>query len=233
MLLGPSGGDVVDVGETRDGTGAFIADVKIRRFRLRMNSSKVIKIEFITFERIWTARFFVSTERTREGASENKWLFSLELANKSTPAWVDADLLVPEHSHQSTNSDNNQPVFSIRVGCVGQALQPGPENAIKVRLDEGPMRLHWINDSLTLLDAEGTLHAELHVRLTLPMAPPVPPLSPDNSDTWSQVSSAPATHASSSYSEPPKSPKKRKNKAKRTVETPEKPVFTSLRRGGR
>jgi hypothetical protein len=51
MLLGPSGGDVVDVGETRDGTGAFIADVKIRRFRLRMNSSKVIKIEFITFGR--------------------------------------------------------------------------------------------------------------------------------------------------------------------------------------
>jgi hypothetical protein len=51
MLLGPSGGDVVDVGETRDGTGAFIADVKIRRFRLRMNSSRVIKIEFITFGR--------------------------------------------------------------------------------------------------------------------------------------------------------------------------------------
>jgi hypothetical protein len=51
MLLGSSGGDVVDVGETRDGTGAFVADVKIRRFRLRMNSSRVIKIEFITFGR--------------------------------------------------------------------------------------------------------------------------------------------------------------------------------------
>ena len=51
MLLGPSGGDVVNVVETRDGTGAFIAGVKIRRFRLRMNSSKIIKIEFITFGR--------------------------------------------------------------------------------------------------------------------------------------------------------------------------------------
>ena len=51
MLLGPSGGDVVEVVETRDGTGAFIAGVKIRRFRLRMNSSRVIKIEFITFGR--------------------------------------------------------------------------------------------------------------------------------------------------------------------------------------
>ena len=99
-------------------------------------------------ERIWTARFFVSTERTPEGSSEIKWLFSLELANKSAPAWVNADLLVPEHSHQAqaSNSDKNQPVFSIPVGSAGHPLQPGPENVIKVRLDEGPMRLHWVNE---------------------------------------------------------------------------------------
>ena len=52
MLLGSFGGDVVEVGETRDGTGAFVAHVKIRRFRLRMNSTKVVKIEFITFGRL-------------------------------------------------------------------------------------------------------------------------------------------------------------------------------------
>ena len=51
MLLGPNGGDFVHVEETRDGSGAFIAHVSIRRFRLRMNSSKLIKIEFITFGR--------------------------------------------------------------------------------------------------------------------------------------------------------------------------------------
>jgi hypothetical protein len=51
MLLGPTGGDIVHVEETRDGSGAFIAYVDIRRFRLRMNSSKLIKIEFITFGR--------------------------------------------------------------------------------------------------------------------------------------------------------------------------------------
>ncbi len=51
MLLGPSGGDFVDVEETRDGSGAFVARAKIRRFRLRMNSSKLIKMEFITFGR--------------------------------------------------------------------------------------------------------------------------------------------------------------------------------------
>jgi hypothetical protein len=51
MLLGPTGGDVVNVEETRDGSGAFVAHVNIRRFRLRMNSSKLIMIEFITFGR--------------------------------------------------------------------------------------------------------------------------------------------------------------------------------------
>jgi hypothetical protein len=49
MLLGPTGGDVVNVEETRDGSGAFVAHVNIRRFRLRMNSSKLINVEFITF----------------------------------------------------------------------------------------------------------------------------------------------------------------------------------------
>lgn len=51
MLLGPTGGDVVNVEETRDGSGAFVAHVNIRRFRLRMNSSRLIKTEFITFGR--------------------------------------------------------------------------------------------------------------------------------------------------------------------------------------
>ena len=206
-------------------------------------------------ERIWTAKFLVSTESTREGLSENKWLFALELASKSTPAWVDADLLVRGHSHQASPSDSNEPVLSIPIGCVGHALQPGLENAIKVRLDDGPMRLHWINEfvnihsiahlrylidssfysALTLLDAEGTLHAELHVRLSQPMIPPVPALSPDNSDAWSQGSSVPATHTthtSSSSSEGARSPTSR-SRTKQTVEVREKPVYASLRKGGR
>jgi hypothetical protein len=232
MLLGPTGGDVVNVEETRDGSGAFVAHVNIRRFRLRMNSSKLVKIEFITFERIWTAKFLVSAESTREGLSGNKWLFALELASPSTPAWVDADLLVRGHSHQATTSDSNEPVFSIPIGCVGRALQAGSENAITVRLDDGPMRLHWINDSLTLLDAEGTLHAELHVRLSQPMVPPAPALSPDNSDAWSQGSSVPATYTTQTSSSSSRS-SNRRSKTKQTVEAKEKPVYASLRKGGR
>ena len=197
-------------------------------------------------ERIWTAKFLVSAENTREGLSVNKWLFALELASPSTPAWVDADLLVRGRSHQATTSESNEPVFSIPIGCVGRALQPGPDNAIKVRLDDGPMRLHWINEfvdipfivhlrhlidssfhsSLTLLDAEGTLHAEIHVRLSQP----VPTLSPDNSDALS------ATHTiqtSSSNSERARSPTRRKRaKSKPKVEIPDKPVYASLRKGG-
>jgi len=205
-------------------------------------------------ERIWAAKFLVSVESTREGLSENKWLFALELESPSTPAWLDADLLVRGHSHQATTSDSNEPVFSIPIGCAGRALQLGPENAIKVRLDDGPMRLHWINEfvnihsiarlrylidssfysSLTLLDAEGTLHAELHVRLSQPMVPPVPTLSPDNSDAWSQGSSALATqntHTSSSSSDKARSPT-RKGRKKRNTELPDKPVYASLRHGG-
>ncbi|KAH9980671.1 hypothetical protein BJV74DRAFT_97884 [Russula compacta] len=150
MLLRPSGGgDVVDVEQTRDGTGAFVASIKLPRFRLRMSVSKVVKAEFVTSERIWMITFSVHTKSMPEGRSENKWLLSLELANNSTPAWVDADLLVPRRSHQANDSDSNEPIFSVHVGCGEQALQPGHENAIKVRLDEGPMRLHWINEFVT------------------------------------------------------------------------------------
>jgi hypothetical protein len=50
MLLSPSGDwDVVDVVETQDGTGAFIAHMKIRLFQLRMNVSTVVTVEFVTF----------------------------------------------------------------------------------------------------------------------------------------------------------------------------------------
>ena len=110
--------------------------------------------DFLTnAERIWTAKFLVSAESTREGLIENRWLFALELASPSTSAWVNADLLVRGQSHKAGTSDSNsnEPVFSTSVGCVGRALQPGPENAIKVRLDDGPMRLHWINEFVNIL----------------------------------------------------------------------------------
>jgi hypothetical protein len=49
MMLRPlGGGDIVDVEETQDGTGTFVANIKVRRFRLRMRVSKCVKVEFVT-----------------------------------------------------------------------------------------------------------------------------------------------------------------------------------------
>jgi hypothetical protein len=199
------------------------------------------------------AKFLVSAETTREGLSVNKWLFAIELASKSSPAWVNADLLVRGHSLQATSStaDSDEPVFTIPIGCVDRTLQAGTENAIKVRLDDGPMRHHWVNEfvnihsiahlhylivssfysSLTLLDGEGTLRAELHVRLSQP--PPMPAFSPDNSDARSQrsVPAAYAAYTSGSSSEMAHSPG-RKSKKKPKVVVPNKPVYASLRHGG-
>jgi hypothetical protein len=48
LLSSVGGGDVVDVEETQDGTGTFVARIQVRRFRLRMRVSKLIKVEFVT-----------------------------------------------------------------------------------------------------------------------------------------------------------------------------------------
>ena len=60
LLLGPSGrGGVINVEETRDGTGAFIAYIEIPRFRLRVRVSKVVNVEFVT-----SGRLISSPQRT-------------------------------------------------------------------------------------------------------------------------------------------------------------------------
>ena len=188
------------------------------------------------------------------GSSEIKRLFSLELDNNSMPACVDADLRISGHSHQDNSSDNNEPIFSVPVSCGGRSLQPGSGNAIKVRLDYGPMGHHWINESVNIVslispifintvfsssqafvDRDGTLHAQLDVKLSQPKPmPAASPVSPDPSDAWSQVSSvigSPATTTSHSDTSRPTTSKKSKGSQK--AKDPEKRVYTSLRRGGR
>jgi hypothetical protein len=88
--------------------------------------------------------------------------------------------------------------------------------------------------SLTLVDADGTLHAELNVSLTQPLPPatPLSPLASDNSDAWSQVSSFVGTQGSSSNSEHSRSTTGKK-RDRRTIKDPSQPIYTSLRRGGR
>jgi hypothetical protein len=106
----------------------------------------VYHLTLLNAERIWMATFSASTEHAPGGLSENKWVFSLELAKESTPACVHANLRVSGHSHQDHIPNNNEPIFSVPVGDEGCALEPGSEHAIKVRLDHGPMGLHWVNE---------------------------------------------------------------------------------------
>jgi len=180
-------------------------------------------LTLLNTERIWIASFSVGTERTLRGPSESRRVFSLELADNSMPAWVEADLRVTGHSGQGNTSDSIEPTFFVPVACSGRALQPGPGNAIKVRLDDGPMGLHWVNKSQAFVDADETLHAQLNVRLTQPVSP-VRSVGPNQYDTGSQVASSSVLRiqASSSHSDSPRPP----------ASDPNKLVFTSNRKGG-
>ena len=66
LLSSVGGGDVVEVDETQDGTGTFVARIQVRRFRLRMRVSKLIKIEFVTSGKPTTCTFVrVASKFTR------------------------------------------------------------------------------------------------------------------------------------------------------------------------
>ncbi|KAI9465805.1 hypothetical protein BJY52DRAFT_1220538 [Lactarius psammicola] len=230
MLLGSTGGgDIVDVDKTRDGIGSFVAHIQIRQFRLRMRVSKLIKVEFVTSDRIWTITFSVGTENTATGRSESQWLLSFGLGDCSMPALVDGDFLVLRRLPSIDSGDNYEPAFSLPLGHNPCKLQPGLENTIKMRLDKGPMRPHLLNEALPLVDRDGTLHARFNVRLAQTRQPTLPPI--DSSDGASLRSSAQAT-TMSTRSKPARSVKTQ-DKRSRNAPDKEKKVYTSLRRGGR
>ncbi|KAI0264136.1 hypothetical protein BC834DRAFT_271678 [Gloeopeniophorella convolvens] len=229
MLLGPAGGkDEVDVDEMRDGTGTFIAHIKILRFRLRMRVSNSITIEFVASERIWTLRFSTSDATHADGRSESKWLLSLELGEGSPSTWIDADLFITGRSYPAGVHGPTDPILAAPLPCIASELCAGSEHAISVRLDDGPMGPHLLNESSMLVDDYGTLHAQFNARLArAPLSPPS--LVVDTGSTQSPLE--PTTPISALENTPPPSLKTKKKKAPR--EQKEKPVYTSLRRGGR
>jgi hypothetical protein len=60
LLSSVGGGDVVEVNETQDGSGTFVARIQVRRFRLRMRVSKLVKVEFVTSGRLYHLTLFSS-----------------------------------------------------------------------------------------------------------------------------------------------------------------------------
>ncbi|KAI9449582.1 hypothetical protein BJY52DRAFT_1155786 [Lactarius psammicola] len=237
LLSSAGGGDVVDVDETQDGTGTFVARIQIRRFRLRMRVSKLIRVDFVTSDRIWTIAFSVGTQNTAIGRPESRWLLSIGLGDHSTPTWVDGDFLILRRLPTIDGSDNYEPTFSLPLGYNPTQLQPGPESAITMRLDDGPLRPHLLNESLALVDCDGTLHAQFNFKLIQTRLPPIPPSPPSigYSDSASLVSTAPdARSVTSQRLKPARSLMfKTQDKRNRSVPAKEKKVYTSLRRGGR
>jgi hypothetical protein len=89
---------------------------------------------------------FSTADRTENGRSKSIWLLSLGLASRSTPACVDADLLVSRHPQMGNHTDTHEPEFVVLLGSDGRELQPGSKNAITGRLDNGPMGPHLQNE---------------------------------------------------------------------------------------
>ena len=214
----------------------------------------------LDIDRIWTLTFSVLPGKN--GRSESWWLLSLGLADHSIPAWVDADLVIsgspPPTNEADVHESSLEPPFTIPIRHDLCELKPGSENAIKIRLDDGPMGPHLLNECVTmrpfypfspivdysfqrsqaLVDSVGTLHAEFTVRLTRPIHSVLLAPSIDLSDTASQVSSAMdvATTSTTISSESPRSPISlnfRKKERDPPKPDPPKPVYATLRRGGR
>lgn len=103
-------------------------------------------IYFFYVERIWALKFTV-TDTPTEGRAGNRWLLSLELGEQSPPVGIDADLFIEGSTSQPLDSrDFDDPLLAISFGSTTTDLWPGRENAITVRLDDGPMGPHLLNE---------------------------------------------------------------------------------------
>ena len=62
------------------------------------------------------------------------------------PAWVDADLVVSGSPPPTNEADDHEPTFTIPICCGVCELKAGSESAIRIRLDDGPLRPHLLNE---------------------------------------------------------------------------------------
>ncbi len=87
-----------------------------------------------------------------DGRMESKWLLSLELGGHSQVVAVDADLFVEGSTSQPLDSrDFDDPLLCVSFGSTTSELWPGRENGITVRLDDGPMGPHLLNEYVKAL----------------------------------------------------------------------------------
>jgi hypothetical protein len=91
-------------------------------------------------------------ETSNVGRAQCKWLLSLELGELSPVVCVDADLFIEGSTSDPMDSgDFDEPLLAISFGSTTSELKPGRENAISVRLDDGPMGPHLLNEYVKAL----------------------------------------------------------------------------------
>ncbi|KAF8482737.1 hypothetical protein DFH94DRAFT_626717 [Russula ochroleuca] len=191
VLLG--GNDTVDtisVVETRGtstGAGggtaaAFTVHFSLTQFQLRMRVSKQARIEFIARGRLWYLAFSVAGVNTGPplGTSRaGEWLVSLGLGENSAPAWVDGRLFIvdrspappstpdpPSVTHRHPHAGKNRNAASLPIKTSNYQIAPGgPAREVVVSLDKFLFGATLRNDATSFVDADGTLNAELEVKL--------------------------------------------------------------------
>jgi len=245
LLLGPANEeDRVEVEERRNGTGSWVALIKIPRFRLRMRVCQSVSVEFIASGRIWILAFSAVVETLRDGRSENRWFLSLELGEHSPATEVNASLVVVGSSDATEDGDSEDPLSrSIPLCPPMTKLSPGRDKAIKIRLDDGPLGHQLLNESSILVDSNRALHARLSQSA-------VPVLALDSSSSASSTSqelspSSPEISYSvvtqHSHSSRPRNPTLvRSSQSPADSSSPPSPqkkkeekIYVSLRKGGR
>ena len=101
-------------------------------------------------DRIWTLTFSIRSENAADGHSENRWLLSLGLADHSMPAYVDGDLVISGSPPSTHETDEHEPTFTLPIRRDVSELKPGSESAIRIRLDDGPMGPHLLNEYVNM-----------------------------------------------------------------------------------
>ncbi|KAI0268655.1 hypothetical protein BC834DRAFT_968113 [Gloeopeniophorella convolvens] len=195
LLGGADVVDTVSVEEQRNGGGAFRVDFSLAQFQLRMRVSKIAKVEFIARGRLWYLAFAVAgaagtpnTHPTRSG----EWIATLGMGEHSQATWVDARLVVFDRSlppspsapemtptaqrmtvrgqaqppRHPSSAGKERPTISLQLKTGSQQIAPnGPIREIVVPLSKSSYSSNLQNDASSYVDLDGTLCAQLEVKL--------------------------------------------------------------------
>lgn len=195
MLLGRADTvDSVRVDEPPNGGGAFTVHFSLTQFPLRMRVSNLARVEFIARGRLWHLVFAVAGAPGAPHPHPGRvgdWLVSLGLSEPSSAAWVDACLSIVDRSLPPPPSAPDPPQTTPRVTLRGLPLPPkhpghgkqrptvslpiktkahqispnGPLREIVISLEKFALGTTLQNDASSYVDADGTLNAQLEVRL--------------------------------------------------------------------